>query len=121
MKNPTSGQFPRIAVVGSRDFKSQYAVERLVYLMPQTWTVVTGGARGVDKWAEQTARHYLRDVVVYEPDWKKYGKSAGFIRNNEIVRDCDVVVAFWDGKSKGTKHSIQLARYLKKPCIILRG
>jgi hypothetical protein len=114
-------EFPRIAVVGSRDFFSQDMVERFVYLLPRKWTIVSGGARGVDKWAEQTAKHHRRHTDIYEPDWKKYGKVAGFIRNNEIVRNCDIVVAFWDGRSKGTKHSIQLARYLNKPCIIVKG
>jgi hypothetical protein len=116
----SSTRFPRIAIVGSRDFPSQWVVERFVYELPRSWTVVSGGARGVDKWAEVCALHHRRDVVVYEADWAKHGKAAGFIRNNTIVRDCDVVVAFWDGSSKGTRHSIQLAKYLKIPCIIVR-
>jgi len=113
-------RFPRIAIVGSRDFPSQWAVESFVYQLPRSWTIVSGGARGVDKWAAQTALHHRRDLVVYEADWPKHGKAAGFIRNNEIVRNADIVVAFWDGKSKGTKHSIQLCKYLKVPCVIVR-
>lgn len=115
-----SSRFPRIAVVGSRDYFSKYLVERFVYLLPREWTVVSGGSRGVDSWAEQTAQHHFRYVDVYYANWKKFGKSAGFIRNNEIVNNCDAVVAFWDGKSKGTRHTIQLAKNLNKPCIIIR-
>jgi len=113
-------RFPKVAIVGSRDFPSRHLVERVIYLLPRDWTVVSGGARGVDKWAEIAAKHHSRETEIYEAEWNKHGKSAGFIRNNTIVRNCDVVVAFWDGKSKGTRHTIQLAKYLNKPCIIVR-
>jgi len=116
----TIPKFPRVAVVGSRDFPSQVIVERFVYMLPKQWTVVSGGARGVDSWAADTALHHRRDVLVYKAEWAKFGKSAGFVRNNQIVRDVDVIVAFHHNNSHGTKHTIQLARYLKKPCIIVR-
>lgn len=111
--------FPKIAVVGSRDFPDQRIVERFVFLLPRHWTIVSGGARGVDRWAEETANYWRRHTDIYPANWNKYGKSAGYIRNNEIVNNCDIVVAFWDLKSKGTKHTIQLARSLNKPCIII--
>lgn len=47
------------------------------------------------------------------------GKAAGFIRNKQIVDACDMVLAFWDGKSKGTEHTIKLARLAKKPTFIV--
>lgn len=112
--------FPRVAVIGSRGFAYPYVVERFVYLLPKSWTIVSGGARGVDTWAYETAKHHTRHVEVYNADWKKFGKYAGFIRNNEIVKNSDVVVAFWDGSSKGTRHSVQLARNLNKPVFIIR-
>lgn len=111
---------PKIAVIGSRDFPNQYLVERVVYLFPRNWIVVSGGARGVDTWAAETAKHHRRKTEVKHAEWGKYGKSAGFIRNNEIVRSADLVIAFWSGNSKGTKHTIQLAKYLNKPCFIVR-
>jgi hypothetical protein len=49
------------------------------------------------------------EVRCYPADWNKYGKRAGFLRNAEMVSEADVLFAFWDGKSKGTKHSIDLA------------
>ena len=113
-------RFPKVAVVGSREYPKQAVVERFVYLMPKHWTLVSGGARGVDKWAETTAKHWNRPTKIYNAQWNKYGPKAGFIRNNDIVRGCDIVVAFWDGKSKGTRHTIQLADYLGKPYIIVR-
>lgn len=48
-------------------------------------------------------------MIVYYPDWDKYGKQAGFIRNRLIINDSDCVLVFWDLKSKGTLNSIQLA------------
>jgi len=111
---------PRVAIVGSRDFPSQYIVERFIYKLPEHWVIISGGARGVDTFVEKTALHHHRDMIVYKPDWAKFGKNAGFMRNNTIVRDADMVVAFHHNNSKGTKHSIQLAKYLNKPCVIVR-
>jgi len=110
----------RIGIVGSRDFPSQYLVERVVYELPKDAVIVSGGARGVDSWAAATALHHGRETVVHKPDWGKHGKVAGFIRNNEIVRDCDLVVAFYDGKSRGTKHTISLCSYLGVPCVVVK-
>lgn len=110
----------KVAVVGSRDFPSQYMVERVIYELPKSCIIVSGGARGVDTWAEQVAKYHGRDTEIFYPEWQKYGKSAGYVRNNIIVSSCDILIAFWDGKSRGTKHSINLANYMKKPCIIVR-
>lgn len=81
---------------------------------------MSGGARGVDSWAVATALHHGRETLVFEPDWAKHGKVAGFVRNNEIVRNCDLVVAFHFGNSKGTKHTIGLCKYLKVPCLVVK-
>jgi len=53
------------------------------------------------------------------PDWNKFGKATGFIRNQQIVDACDVVLAFWYGKSKGTEHTISLAKKAKKTTFIV--
>jgi len=55
---------------------------------------------------------------VFLPDWKTYGNSAGFLRNEKIVEAADVVVAYWDGESHGTRHSINLGRAMQKPVLI---
>jgi predicted Rossmann fold nucleotide-binding protein DprA/Smf involved in DNA uptake len=106
----------KVAIVGSRDYPDIDQVEMYVAdrLRPGD-VVVSGGARGVDLAAEVAASTCGLDVVVHMPEWDKYGKSAGFRRNRIIVEDADRVVAFWDGKSKGTKHSIDLAHKLGKP------
>ena len=110
----------KVAIIGSRDFPSQYLVERLVYLLPKDVVIVSGAARGVDDWAEKTAKFHKRETEIYPAEWNKHGKMAGFIRNNLIVKAADIVVAFHHNNSKGTKHGIQLAKYLNKPCVIVR-
>ena len=46
----------------------------------------------------------------FPADWDKYGKAAGYKRNGEMARNADALIAFWDGKSRGTKHMIDLAK-----------
>jgi len=100
----------RVAIVGSRDFGSPDVVEAYVNSLPPDTIVITGGARGVDRWAENYARAREMTVELFPADWTRYGKSAGFRRNVQMVERADKVVVFWDGKSPGTKHSIELAR-----------
>ena len=76
--------------------------------------LITGGAIGIDQIAEQWALENGIPTIIHIPDWNKYGKSAGIIRNKLIADDCDQCLAFWDGKSKGTKNTIDLCVKLKK-------
>lgn len=100
----------RVAIVGSRDFPNLDQVQEYVRTLPAGTIVVSGGARGVDSTAEDEARRCGLTVVSIRPDWERYGKRAGFLRNKDIVIFAEKVVAFWDGKSKGTAHSIELAK-----------
>lgn len=72
--------------------------------------IISGGARGVDRLGEKFAKIGNIKLTVIKPNWKKYGKKAGFLRNKEMVDKADALIAIWDGKSKGTKHTIDLAR-----------
>lgn len=104
----------KIAIVGSRGFHDPQAVADMVATFPPDTTVVSGGARGVDTWAAQTARACGLAIEVYPADWDAYGKRAGFVRNYDIVKASDRVIAFWDGQSKGTAHTIRIAREMGK-------
>jgi hypothetical protein len=72
--------------------------------------VVTGAGKGADHWGEEWAHSKYYTVVRFHPDWDKHGKKAGPIRNREMAEYAEYCVCFWDGKSKGTKNMIELAR-----------
>ena len=108
----------RIAIVGSRNYPALDDVRRYVNSLPADTVIVSGGARGVDITAEEAARKRGLATFIYPADWTKYGKQAGFRRNRQIVEDCDQVVAFWDGKSHGTAHSLRLAVAMGKPFVV---
>jgi predicted Rossmann fold nucleotide-binding protein DprA/Smf involved in DNA uptake len=95
-------------------------VSEYVALLPANSVVVSGNARGVDRTAEEAARERGLKVISLPAQWDKYGKSAGFRRNADIVKLADRVIAFWDGVSKGTLHTINLAKAQGKPVEIVR-
>ena len=104
----------KVAIVGSRDYPDLNKVQYYVESLPWDTTVISGGARGVDTTAENAAVALRLGVEVHPADWDRLGKSAGYIRNEKMVDAADRVVAFWDGESKGTKHSIDLALRKRK-------
>lgn len=100
----------RIAIVGSRDYPNAHVVVGArMKALPKGCTIVSGGARGVDSIAAHWADMLGYKKVIYLPDWDAHGKSAGYLRNVTIVDNSDLVIAFWDGTSKGTKHTIDIA------------
>ena len=112
----------KLAIVGSRTFTNfkrleEFAIENIK--ISQITTVISGGAVGADKLAEEFAKKYDIPIQIFYPNWKKYGKIAGFIRNEKIIKNCDEVIALWDGMSRGTEHSIGLARKYGKLLYIL--
>jgi hypothetical protein len=109
-----------VAIVGSRNFKDLTAVVDYVLSLPEGTLIVSGGAKGVDSVAADAAR--IKGLVVreYLADWENLGKAAGFIRNKDIVAGAERVVAFWDGTSKGTLSSINLAKQMDKPLAVVK-
>jgi hypothetical protein len=106
----------KVAIVGSRQYPDLDAVREYVRGIPPGTIVVSGGAQGVDKVAELEAKEQGLNVEIWYPRWDLHGKGAGFARNRAIVHSADRVVAFWDGESRGTKHTIHFAGVLKKRC-----
>lgn len=67
-------------------------------------------AKGADTCGERYAKEHRYKIRYFPADWDRYGTAAGPIRNEEMARNADALVAFWDGKSSGTKSMIQLAQ-----------
>jgi len=107
----------KIAVIGSREFKDKNLIQNMMpeILRTSNDVLISGGARGVDSWAEAEAKLLGCKCLIFQADWERFGKQAGYLRNKEIINIADKVVAFWDGSSKGTKISIDLAIKAKKP------
>ncbi len=110
----------KLAVVGSRDFSDLSVVEKILTAdVSRITEIVSGGARGVDTAAAAFADKRGLKLKVFLPDWDKFGRAAGPIRNKQIVQYCDEVIAFWDGKSPGTKSSLMMARELGKNTTVI--
>ena len=107
----------RVGIVGSRKFSDPVAVWLWMEanIKPGD-VVVSGGAHGPDAWAANIAFYVLglpsESVRVHRADWEGLGKRAGFERNTTIVEDCETLVAFYDGSSKGTKDTMGKARLM---------
>jgi len=88
--------------------------------------LVSGGAKGVDTLAENWAIQKGIEVIRFPANWDKYGLSAGPIRNRQMANYCDIVIAIWDGKSRGTKNMIDYSESIKKkvyiyPCDFIKS
>ena len=102
----------KIAVIGSRGI---LAVNIAKYVSVND-EIVSGGAAGVDACAEDFAKEKGLKLTVFLPEYEKYGRAAPIVRNKQIVDYADKVVAFWDGKSKGTLSVIKYAEKVGKSC-----
>lgn len=112
----------RIIIAGSRNFNDYEFLKREVLNIvkydnrPKEYVkIISGCARGADTLGEQFAKEYGLEVKKFPADWDGLGKRAGYVRNAEMAKysvedyNDGMLIAFWDGKSKGTKHMIDLA------------
>ena len=108
----------KVAVIGSRGFNDYELVVKTLSNLHIT-LLVSGGAKGADTLGEKYANEHDIPTLIFKPDWETHGKAAGMIRNTTIVDNSDIVVAFWDGESSGTKDSITKAEKKGKKVIII--
>jgi len=106
----------RIIIAGGRDFSDQPLMcEKVDFYLSHIREkgvpiiIISGTARGADSEGETYAVSRGIPIERYPAEWDKYGKSAGYRRNEEMAKVADGLIAFWDGKSRGTKHMIDLA------------
>ena len=107
----------KCAVIGSRNF-SDYEMMKAELSKHDITCIVSGGAKGADSLAEKYASENSLSVEIYKPDWS-LGRHAGILRNKTIVDNADLVIAFWDGASKGTLSSINYAKKQGKSIFII--
>ncbi|WP_418181338.1 DUF2493 domain-containing protein (plasmid) [Aliarcobacter lanthieri] len=111
----------KLAVVGSRSFNNYEILERIINKIAASVnisTIVSGGAFGADLLGKRYAKENNLEYIEILPNWNKYGKRAGYVRNVEIWDNSDLGVAFWDGESKGTAHSFEIAKKQNKTIYI---
>jgi hypothetical protein len=113
----------RLVICGSRSIRDQDLVEHLIELYATELSengkfvseVIEGGAKGVDEIAGLWACKKNIPVTVIEPQWRIHGLAAGPIRNEEMVKLGDAVIAIWNGRSRGTASTINYAKKHGKP------
>ena len=112
----------RVAIVGSRGFTDYSRLctsvdHMLSHKIAQGYKIVIldGGAIGADRLGRLYAIERGFEVCTHKADWDRYGKSAGYRRNETMSNDADAVIAFWDQQSRGTAHMIRYTQSKNKP------
>lgn len=105
----------RLIIAGSRDFNDYKLLEKEVvsFMGDKCPTIVSGCANGADTLGEQLAEKFRLKLIKIPANWRKYGKSAGYRRNVEMAKISSHCIVFWDGKSRGSKHMIDIATEYK--------
>lgn len=106
----------KVAIIGSRNITNIHLSN---YLEKEVTEIVSGGAKGVDTSAKKYAEMNGIKLTEFLPEYEKYGRIAPLKRNIEIINYSDKVIAFWDGKSRGTKFVIDNCKKLNKPITIV--
>lgn len=106
----------KVAIIGSRSITS---VDLETVVPPEATVIISGGARGVDTLARAYAETHGLPCTEIRPDYARYGHGAPLRRNAAIVREADLVIAIWDGASRGTAFTIDECRRQGKRCQII--
>ena len=111
----------KIVIAGSRSFHDyQLLCQTLAPERHRITQVITGGARGADQLGYRWAwKHAVRHQC-FRADWERFGKAAGVRRNHQMAQAGDMLLAFWDGRSAGTRHMISCMEQLSKPVVVVR-
>jgi len=107
-----------VIVAGGRDFRNKEVLYKILndfYTGNTIEQVVCGGARGADSLGACWAEDNFVEVKDFPANWDKFGKSAGYRRNVDMANYADCLILFWDGKSKGSKHMLDIMKSKNKP------
>ena len=97
----------KLIVVGSRSIEN---FDLSKYISKEVSLIISGGAKGVDTLAEKYADKHGISKLILRPNYNLYEKAAPILRNKQMVEICDSVLIVWDGKSNGTKYTIDYAK-----------
>jgi hypothetical protein len=103
----------KVIIAGGRyfdDYKTLCQFCNRILQNKNTIEIVSGGAKGADSLGEKYAMENDLKIVRFPAAWTQYGKRAGIIRNTKMAKYAAVLIAFWDGKSKGTLNMVNLAK-----------
>lgn len=104
----------KLLIVGSRSITE---FDLTNYVPDGVELIISGGAQGIDTLAEQYADKKRIDKLIMRPKYNIYGKCAPLKRNEQMVEICDAVLAVWDGRSRGTRYTLDYARKKNKKII----
>lgn len=105
----------KVIIAGGRDFDDWHLLCKTCHnlLKDKDYNqveIVEGGAKGADRLGFEFYRANGTKHKRFPADWHTHGKKAGILRNIEMAEYADALIAFWDGKSRGTKHMIEVAK-----------
>lgn len=107
----------KLAIIGSRTL----TIENIGDYLPEGVTeIISGGAKGIDTAAAEYARENGIRLTEFLPEYKRYGRAAPLKRNEQIADYADEAVAFWDGYSKGTMHTVRLFQQQSKKVTVIQ-
>jgi len=111
----------KIVIGGCRDYNNYESfkshLDKIIKKYNKEIIIISGHCSGVDLMGERYAEENGFKIKIFFPEWEKYGRAAGPIRNEKMVNAADLVIAFWNGKSKGTKSLIKYAEKIGKELI----
>lgn len=107
----------RLMIAGSRGIDN---IDISPYISDDVELIISGGAKGVDTLAEKYADKHKISKVILRPDYENFRRNAPLMRNQDMICMSDEVLVFWDGKSRGTKYTIDYAKKMGKPLRVVR-
>ncbi len=113
--------YKRVIIAGCRDYTNYDEAKKYIdfclseLVKKYELIILSGGCRGADMLGEMYAEERNIKIERYTAQWGLYGKFAGPKRNREMAENCDYIICFWDGESRGTKSLIEIAEKLKRP------
>ncbi len=113
----------RVVIGGCRDYTDyvffKLCLDEILKNQNDKIIIISGHCSGVDLMGERYAKENGFKLEIFLPEWNKYGRAAGPLRNKKMVECADLVIAFWDGISKGTKSLIKYAQNDEKEIMII--